>query len=95
MPEITEVEEPNFGSPLNRSTILDFHEWISRHNLDNGCYGYITQGNEAPRQHNEIIYLEDIDLAPEMSLEEAAKRTRRFVEELPDDIIDADLGTGL
>ena len=40
--------------------------------------------------------LEDIEnLAPELTLEEAAKATKRFINDLPNDIIDIDLGSGL
>ena len=34
-------------------------------------------------------------LAPELTLEEAAEATKRFINNLPDDIIDIDLGSGL
>ena len=41
------------------------------------------------------IDIEDDDLAPPRSVTEAAKRTRKFIKELPDDIVDIDLGNGL
>ncbi len=35
------------------------------------------------------------DLAPPLSITEAARMTRKFIKELPDDLIDIDLGNGL
>ena len=35
------------------------------------------------------------DLASPLSIAEAANQSRRFIESLPDDLIDADLGSGL
>ena len=41
------------------------------------------------------VDIEDDDLAPPLSITEAAKMTRKFIKELPDDMVDADLGDGL
>jgi uncharacterized protein (DUF2384 family) len=44
-----------------------------------------------------IEYLHDIkyDYVPDLSLDEAAQRTKNFIKNLPDDLIDADLGPGI
>lgn len=39
--------------------------------------------------------IEDDDLAPELSIKQAARLTRKFIENLPDNITDIDLGAGL
>jgi len=39
-------------------------------------------------------FVEEIDLAPELSIQDAAKATRRFIRDLPDDIVDVDTGPG-
>lgn len=39
--------------------------------------------------------IEELDLAPELSLSEAAALTRKFINELPEDLVDADLGPGI
>ena len=41
------------------------------------------------------IDIEDDDLAPPLSITEAAKMTRKFIDNLPDDMVDIDLGNGL
>ncbi len=39
--------------------------------------------------------IEEFDLAPELNLSDAARIAKKFINDLPDDIIDADLGSGL
>ncbi len=39
--------------------------------------------------------IEELDLAPELSLSEAATLTRKFINELPEDLVDVDLGPGI
>lgn len=39
--------------------------------------------------------IEELDLAPELTLSEAAELAKKFINALPDDIVDADLGPGL
>ncbi len=51
---------------------------------------YEPYGNAGTNQEVEID-----DLAPELSLTKAAKLTKKFINNLPDDIIDIDLGNGL
>lgn len=62
---------------------------------------YYTYTRKAKSPRFKIIYsitgdpIEEFDLAPELTLEEAAEVTKRFINDLPDDIIDIDLGSGL
>ena len=41
------------------------------------------------------VWLNADDLAEELTMEEAARETRKFIKELPDGLIDIDLGNGL
>ena len=39
-------------------------------------------------------FVEEVDLAPELSIRDAAEATRKFIRDLPDDIVDVDTGPG-
>ena len=39
--------------------------------------------------------IEEFELAPVLSLKDAAEMTQQFINELPDDIIDVELGPGI
>lgn len=72
--------------------------------------GYLTVANDNNQQLNEPYFytiqgsrsqsvlsnlIEEFDLAPELSLKDAAEMTQQFINELPDDIIDVELGPGI
>lgn len=39
-------------------------------------------------------FVEEVDLAPELSIQDAADATRKFIRNLPDDIVDVNTGPG-
>ena len=51
---------------------------------------YEPFGNAETNQEIEVD-----DLTPELTIKQAAKLTRKFIDNLPDNITDIDLGTGL
>lgn len=97
MPGITIIKESDFEDTTNGIDILRFYEWNSRRVRDDG---YLTRTDKDPSDPNQFDYSdtqkgEEEDLAPETSLREAAQKAKIFIESLPEDLIDADLGTGL
>lgn len=43
----------------------------------------------------ELKFSHQDDLAPPLSITEAARMTKKFIDNLPDDMVDIDLGNGL
>lgn len=102
--EIDIIDTANRGVNLDPFIPRHMHEtgYITEaDDIPQQVSGYCAYTREAESPRFKIIYsitgdsIEELDLAPELTLEEAAEATKRFINDLPDDIIDIDLGSGL
>ena len=102
--EIDIVDTANKGVNFDPLIPCHMHEtgYITQvDNISEQLHEYCTYAGRPRSPRFKIIYsitddlIEEFDLAPELTLEEAAEATKRFINDLPDDIIDIDLGSGL